>query len=71
MPKDSRLLSGRASRRRCTRLQGAGARLVDIFGAGSHLEAMDREPYTSSYPDLDSQSYLEEWREVQDRAGIA
>jgi hypothetical protein len=57
--------------------RGAGARLVHTFWAGSHLEAMTydnrfigREPYMSLYPDLDSQSYPEEWREVQDRAGI-
>lgn len=60
------------------RLLGAGARLVHTFWADSHLEAMtyynrylDREPYTSPYPDLDSTSYPEEWREVQERAGIA
>ena len=48
------------------------SRLVHTFKASSHLEAMQyyhqylgREPYESSFPDIDSRPYPDDWAERQ------
>ena len=49
-----------------------GSRLVHVFEADSHIQAMEyynaylgREPYWSSYPEIDGQPYPEEWLVIQ------
>jgi hypothetical protein len=57
--------------------EGGPLTLAHRFAAGSHIEAMTiyhglmgYEPYTTEFPVVDGQPYPDEWRDVQERAGI-
>ena len=54
------------------RIFGPGSRLIHMFEAGSHLEAMRYYhnylkcgPFATLHPDLDGQDYPDEWLEEQ------
>jgi hypothetical protein len=60
------------------RLFGPAARLIHTFWSDSYIDTMKtyheylgREPYATEFPDVDSEPYPEDWRIIQQRAGIS